>query len=283
MNRLAVFDIDGTIAGKDGVPQSVIDGLDHLHSQGFLTTVSTGRGYKRAKEVLGEAFEHVVSPDALMIVEHGTKIVDFNGNTVIADHFQKNELEHIVDFIRANIDMIDHVRFWSDDLQKLLQVWCPSQENREGVQSLLQLKGYTPEVFSASYEELLERLIAASPSNVTGKLKDYVVVHNLKLRFTRSDTDTIFQDGLMEFVRNISDKGRSVQYLERYHGVAVKDMLIAGNAINDVDMLNLEAGTRVLVGSDEEAQTVLGYITASETVVRVHSPEELGQYLQSLS
>lgn len=281
-HKLAIFDIDGTIRDSNGVPQSVVDGLKHLQEIGFFTTISTGRGYVRAKELLGEVFESVVAPHALVIVEHGTKIVDREGNIIVADFFQENELEHIVDFLRANIGMVDQVRFWSTDPKQPIQVWIPSKEGLDEARDMLDRKGYHPEIFCCSYEELLERLIVASPSNISAKLKSYVVVENLKLHFTRSETDTIFQDGIMEFVRNIADKGKAIQYLEKHHDVAVSDMLIAGNAINDVDMLNLDAGIRILVGPDETIHTVLGYVKEPDTVVRVQSVEELGHYLQSL-
>jgi len=52
--KLALFDIDGTIAEKGVVPKSVIEGIEHLHKKGYITTVSTGRGYTRLKEALGK-------------------------------------------------------------------------------------------------------------------------------------------------------------------------------------------------------------------------------------
>lgn len=283
MHKLAIFDIDGTLSDKEGIPQSVIDGLANLQKVGYFTTISTGRGYAKVKQKLHPNFEKVVSPGSLVIVEHGTKIVDRDGNIVEADYFQKNELKHIIDFIRANIAMVDHVRFWSNKPDQLMQVWCPWPEKVNEVAELLKLKEYDPEIFSCSDEELLERLLAALPTNISTKLKSYIIVENLKLHFTRSEIDTIFQDGLMEFVRNIADKGRAIQYLEKQHGIAEENMLVAGNAINDVDMLNLNAGTRILVGEEEQAQTVLGYINSPEQVVRVKTPAELGKYLNRLS
>ena len=52
--NIAAFDIDGTIAEKGVVPKSVIEGIEHLHKKGYITTVSTGRGYTRLKEALGK-------------------------------------------------------------------------------------------------------------------------------------------------------------------------------------------------------------------------------------
>lgn len=74
--KLAIFDVDGTIAEHDVVPQSVLEGIKNLHDKGCKTTVSTGRGYVRLKDVLGSSFDEIISDDALMILEHGIKITD---------------------------------------------------------------------------------------------------------------------------------------------------------------------------------------------------------------
>ena len=86
----------------------------------------------------------------------------------------------------------------------------------------------------------------------------------------------------MQIVGNLSDKSKAIEYLEKFHEVEVKDMLIAGNAINDVDMLNLKAGKRILVGNDEFTPIVLGHLKNVDEVIRVDSPEKLGEYLQKL-
>lgn len=86
----------------------------------------------------------------------------------------------------------------------------------------------------------------------------------------------------MQFVGSFTDKAKAVLYLEKFHDVKVADMLIAGNGINDVDMLNLPAARRVLVGSDILAKSVFGHLNSQETVIRTESPETLGDYLQTI-
>jgi hypothetical protein len=81
----------------------------------------------------------------------------------------------------------------------------------------------------------------------------------------------------------LSDKAKAIGYLETFHEVRVSDMLIAGNGINDVDMLNLDGGRRILVGTDEQAANVMGHIQNHESIIRIESPAALGEYLQTLS
>jgi len=279
MQKLAVFDIDGTITQDGVVPESIEGGFAHLRELGYITTVSTGRGYVRAREALGKHFDAVVVPDSLMIVEHGTKIVDAKGNVIEANYLQQNELDHIVDFTRVNSDITRLVWFNPPQAGSRVQVWC---QEKEDVAAEMQKRGHYADVFTCSYKELRERLSQQSLSNVSVKLKDYVVVENLKLHFTRSEIDTIFQDKMMEFVRNVADKAKAVEHIAAHLAVNFENILVAGNAINDVDMLNLGVGKRILVGEKDGANSVFKYLTAPETVVQVDSPEALGLYLQKL-
>ena len=275
--KLAIFDIDGTIAEKGVVAESVIAGIRHLRELGFLTTVSTGRGYLRAKAVLGENFDSVVSPGSLMIVEHGTKITDRNGVVLKADNFSTSELGHVIDFIEANVGVIKLVRWNSPDPEKKQQIWCADEKDVAGE---TEKRSHYADVFTCSFKELRERAGKENVSNVTAQLKSYIVVENLKLHLSHSDVDIIFQDGLMEFIRNISDKAKAIAFLEEHFDTSVASILLAGNAINDVDMLNLSAHTRLLVGEGDTSDKVLNYITCAEEIVRIASPAALGVWLQ---
>ncbi len=278
-HKLAVFDIDGTIAVKGVIPKSVIEGLKHIQSKGYLTTVSTGRAYRRMRDALGEDFETVISPEALISLEHGTKMVHRDGTVVQADYFGKGEVEHIVDFVRANIAMVKYFWYALPDPEAPYEFWVSPDEDIEPIR---EKRGRYGNVFTCSYDELKERMLRHQISHVAAKLQDFITTENLKLRFTRSNIDVLFLDGLMQIVGNLSDKSKAIEYLEKFHEVEVKDMIIAGNAINDVDMLNLKAGKRILVGNDEFTPIVLGHLKNVDEVIRVDSPEKLGEYLQEM-
>ncbi len=277
--KLAIFDIDGTIAVKGKIPGSVIEGLKHLQSVGYLTTVSTGRGYRRMRDALAEHFEDVISPDALIILEHGTKITHRDGSIVQADYFSSAEKDHFVDFIRANHAMVQFASYSLSDAERKVQIWVKSEAD---VAPTLETRREYADVFHESDEDFKERLNGLEISHFLAKLEDFVVVHNLKLKFTRSKMDLIFMDGYMQFVGSLTDKAKAIAYLEKFHETNTKDMLVAGNGINDVDMLNMDAGLRILVGSDKEAESVICHLTGREQLIRIESPETLGTYLQQL-
>jgi hydroxymethylpyrimidine pyrophosphatase-like HAD family hydrolase len=87
---------------------------------------------------------------------------------------------------------------------------------------------------------------------------------------------------MMEFIRNISDKAKAVAYLGEHHDIPVEKMIVAGNAINDVDMLNLPAMQRILVGSGTASDAVFKQISNTSEIIRIDSPDALGLYLQKL-
>ena len=274
--KLALFDVDGTIAENSFVSPKVIEGLRHLRSKGCITTISTGRGYIRLKEMLGDNFDEIISPEALIILEHGTKIVTKQGSVIFGEYFSPREIDHVVDFARANIKIFKLVWFNPDDVSQKVQVWCADERD---VQAETAKRGYYADVFTSSIGELKDLLLEHKLTNVSLKLKDYVKVENLKLAFTRTDTNVIFQDGNMEFVKSNTNKGLAVLYVANKLKVKLDDLLIAGNAINDVEMLDIGAGKTILVSKAEVRTTILSYLSNPGSITNVDTPNDLGRYL----
>ena len=278
-DKIAIFDIDGTIALKGKVPQEVVEGVKHLHSIGYYTTVSTGRGYRRMRDTLGEAFDIIISDDSLISVEHGSKIVNKNGKVIHADYLKENELEHIVDFITANEGIVSYLWFIDPDPNRKYQIWCKEEAM---VAKEIEERGHYADVFHCTELELLARLKEQPLSCVTCKLEDVIKVENLKLHFTKSDIDEIFQDGMMDFVRNVIDKSKAINFILDNLHIPHSKILVAGNAVNDVEMLNLVAAHRILVGDNEDSEIVFRNLINKENVIRVATPTELGEYLSQI-
>jgi len=277
--KLAIFDVDGTIADRGNIPPEIVSGIKHLHSLGCITTVSTGRGFIRLKETLGEDFDTIISPEALLILEHGTKIVDRSGETVFGEFFSKSEIEHIIDFARANIELFKLVWYNPLDVSRKVEVCCLDEKD---IDAEIKKRSHYARVFVSSLGELKELMLKEKLTNVTLKLKDYVKVENLKLAFTRTDTNVIFQDGNMEFIKNNINKGLSVRNVARQLHIEPEQMLIAGNAINDVEMLDAGSGLTILVGDKTTRDVILSYLSNPSQVVAVQTPAALGEFLAKL-
>ena len=81
--KLGIFDIDGTIRIKEKIPKEIIKGFNSLWESGVITTVATGRGYVRIREILGNFFPKIVSQSAPIGVENGGRISNTNRDTNI--------------------------------------------------------------------------------------------------------------------------------------------------------------------------------------------------------
>ena len=279
--EMAVFDIDGTIK-RPGEPlsQEMVEGFRHLRDRKVITTISTGRPYVRMKEVLGDYFDEVIADDALISVEHGAKIVDKHGNVKVQSELGNKDIDKLLEFTGLNLDMVDQMRWNPADLSKKSRIWTPEPEDIEKIRAE---KGWYADVFGGSLVEVKAMLYEESVSNVTLRLKEHIHVENLKLVFTGGSIKAIFQDGLLEYMKTKVSKARAIRYMCAYFGIYEHHLLVAGNAINDVDMLNMGAGHRVLVGEEGHGrETVLGYIYDTRDLIYINTPEDLGRYLQSL-
>jgi HAD superfamily hydrolase (TIGR01484 family) len=277
--KLAIFDIDGTIAQHQIIPDSVLIGLAHLQDLDCITTISSWRSFNRVKHLFGNKYDQIISPKALLIVEHGTKIVDRSGRTIFGEYFSEQEKEHIIDFTRANVDICLFAAFDYENGNERTQIYCFYEED---VARIRLDRGHYADVTYASMGELKAIIMDQPITNISIRLKEHVVVQNLKLALTRSATTIIFQDGWMEFIKNNINKGLAVLYLEKKLSLTHDDLLLAGNAINDVEMLNISAARGIIVGSSEQRQEILQYLHAPDTIIGVDSPGELGHYLQTI-
>ncbi len=278
--KLAVFDVDGTIGYRGKIPATVVEGFKNLHSKGYITTISTGRSYVSLKNVLGDLFDTLISPEALIIIEHGSKIVDKQGNIVFGEFFGKDEIDHMVEFSRANIELFQSSWYSPIDLAKKIQMWCIDERYFESTSNE---RSYYADVFKGSMGEYRNRLLNERLSCVSFRLRDTISVENFKLNFTKTNTKILFQDGIMEFLKANSNKGLAVEYVVKHLGIEKSELLVAGNAINDVEMLDVGPGISILVSDEENRKTILSYMSDPNNVINVSTSEELGNYLNSVS
>ena len=281
--QMAVFDIDGTITAPhhSSIPQEVLDGFSHLRHNGVITTICTGRPFVRMKEALGEYYEQIIDDKALISVEHGAKIVDKWGKVIVESQFSDSDIDKLIEFTGLNIDMVQFLAYNPADINIKSQIWSPEPAD---VAELQEKRGWYADVFGGSLIDVKQKLYDMPISNVTLKLKDFIHVENLKLEFTGGSIKAIFQDGAIEYMKSKVSKARAITYMCKYFGIYERNILVAGNAINDVNMLNMEAKYRILVGRQDspERDTIMGYLYGQELIKSVDTPEDLGRFLQAL-
>lgn len=280
--QMAIFDIDGTITAPHSstIPDEVIRGFEHLREHGVITTISTGRPYVRMKETLGEHFDKIIGDKALISVEHGSKIVDKWGKVIVESEFTPADIAKLTEFTGLNIDMVQFLGFSPGDLTRKTQIWCPEPSD---VEATREQRGHYADVYTASLIDVKEQLSSQPVSSVSLKLKSFIHVENLKLEFTGGAIKAVFQDGALDYMKSKVSKARAISYMCKYFGIYERNILVAGNAMNDVDMLNMETKYRILVGPEgKERDTILGYVYAPDRLTYVETPDDLGRFLKTL-
>jgi len=277
--KLAVFDIDGTIAQKGVVDPAALKGIKHLQTIGYSTTLSTGRSYNSMKYAMGKLFDEIVSDDALIILEQGTRICDKKGNTFFAEYLGPEEIGHIIDFMRTNNGLVHFAWFNPDESERPQLLW--SDEPAKSEAEMERRKDFA-EATSGPLAEFKELLLGEKLTQIECRLPSHIFVQNLRIGLHNVPLNIILQDKNMTFIKNNTNKGLSVLYLMKHMGIDYEDVLVAGNAVNDLEMLDLGVGKRILVGPKDERDTVLGYMSETAEVVQLPSPAHLGLYLQKL-
>ena len=281
--QLAVFDIDGTITqvrSKD-ISQEVLSGFDHLRGNGVITTVCTGRPYVRMKQLLGDNFDRLIDDRAYILVEHGAKIVNKSGEVIVESEFSRTDIDKLIEFTGLNLDMVRFLAYNPADIQNhRTQIWCPEPLDADQIR---EERGDYADITTGPLIDIKEKLYNEPISNITLKLKKQIHVENLKIEFTGGSIKAVFQDGALEYMKSDVSKARAITYMTKRLGIFEHHLLVAGNASNDVDMINMGAGHRVLVGPEgPQRDTIVGYLYDQHLVKFVDTPEDLGRYLQSL-
>jgi HAD superfamily hydrolase (TIGR01484 family) len=277
MDKLAVFDYDGTIANRGVLAAGVVEAFLHLKSRGYHIAICTGRTYVRIKESFGSDYDKIFDQLAILMTDHGSRIVDYKGNDIYMADFGVEEVEHFIDFIRSNIEIADFIFYSKGSERDGIFV-----TNTDKLEEISEQRRYYADITSGNLSELKSELLTMKCTHIGVRLKSHVAVHNFVLNFTRTNTKLLFQDGAMDFLMANSNKGLALSYVANHFGVSNDDILVAGNAINDVEMLNHPAGTRILVGPSAEADQITEYITESNNLLRPKSPEELSTFLMTL-
>ncbi len=263
--ELAVFDIEGTISDKVQIPKDVILGFESLHRRGVKTTVVTGTGFIRVKELLGDYMDLIVSPNVPIGVENGGKLVSKTGETVA--HYPLDESE-IVDFLvfshTLNPQYIVH---YPNTRTERVQLWVPNQSE---VEPLRVKHAQVADAYTSDRSSLQNKIIEDNPSIIIARASDAEKNTLVPARF-----NTVVNEGSIHLNANGINKGSALLEIARLSNVDIGRVLAAGNYLNDLPMFEQPVGERVLVGDLDISTYPYG-----AHVQRVASIEDLGRFLQ---
>lgn len=275
--RLGVFDVDGTVRTREGeVPTEVIAGFANIWEAGMTTTLLTGRIYSRVREVLGNTFTSLVSPNAPLGVDNGGRATNREGTANLFYHpLALDEIQSILQLsTESEIKLVAYAPY---DLTRRAVVWTPNPTLTE---VLTQKYGHFADVSSGKASEFETKMRVDAPCMLT------VQPHNPQYagEFTSMGLNAVGNEGFINVTTAGVDKGSALAGIIDYvnslgdqsQQLNMKHVLFAGNDQNDLPAFSRNIGRRVVVGNE-----LVGILTLPYD--QVAHPVGLGTWLGNLS
>ena len=268
MVQMIATDMDGTLLNDEGkISPENQKALRLAREKGILVVIATGRSYKGAKEALEEAdlkLPLIHLNGACIRSEKGEILreisLDLDKVKKLHDAFQEVGIYHELftsDGIHCNRDGYLHIKGEVDRIRSGNPNMQPGW-----VHALAEKQFRTTEICEKYFEDILEE--AKSP---VYKVLAFSMVEE-KLSKARQKAEAL--DGVyvtsstghnIEINHPEAQKGAAVEYFARQHGIPMDQVMVLGDHLNDLSMMQ-QAGVSVAMGNaDEEVKKVCRYVT----------------------
>jgi hydroxymethylpyrimidine pyrophosphatase-like HAD family hydrolase len=280
--RLRAADVDGTLTENKQIPQAVLEGYQALVAQGVTTTVISGKGLPRIKEVLGIGLPLIVNPSTTPIgAETGARIVrpdaDRTGKNLV---YYPLAIEDIIATLHlADQGAMEFIAYCPEDPRERSVMWTPNA-SEEYALKLQQKFGYFADIFTSatvSLSELERKMRVEKPCMLAVKATD-----NAQIQTALPDgLNAVFNEGFLNVLPQDVNKAVGLMHIADILGIPLGETGFMGNDLNDYEALTLDGiGETVVVG--EYGDLLVAKLDHTpDNLVRVATPTELGHYLQA--
>ncbi len=266
--RLGVFDVDGTIRKKEGVPQEVKNGFKHMWEKGALTTVLTGRGYARMREMLAPDWNSIFSSQVPVGLENGARISNLDGTQNIRYFpLTETEIASTLDIIRKGD--IEFLAYFSESVEKRATIWTPEERLVTNLQTSY---GHFADINSDPLNTFYHQLRQDRPCMLAIRPRNFEMKNDFP-----SGTNVVYNEGTLNLMGDGITKGKGVVEIADILDIPLANVVVAGNEENDLPMLQLPVGRKYFVGTP-----VFAITSMPENIIAVATQEDLGKSLQTL-
>ncbi|MBC8584152.1 Cof-type HAD-IIB family hydrolase [Youxingia wuxianensis] len=240
--KLLALDLDGTTLSDDSrMSPYTLDMLEKAKAAGCVICFVTGR-----KDVeIGAVIDQCYVADYL-ILNNGGKTIRLPERSILAHKIIEQELARkVINFALEN--------------QVLLYVCCPNYTGinftSENTREYEEIVGYSLSRYQ-SVQDVPIKEIEGFVANVNhDRIIDFIDRENLPLRYVQAEESTF------DIVSLGVSKWGAVKELSQILGISVKDIVSAGNYMNDIDLIR-GAGLGVAVKNAlEEVKQAADYVT----------------------
>ncbi len=230
-------DIDGVIYRNGKVNKDVIDLIDNNNNR---LVFCTGRGYTRCLDIVG----NFLKKDSILIIENGSKIVDYNGNIIYSKNISSKTKETLKEIDYNQIESV---------------IYNSNSSNNYISFSSVPLKHIVKKYnnFLDFYDEMLYQQF----TQITIKFKNDIYknhfvdyLNSKKINVKKSEDYIIINE------KNVNKKSGIDKYIKKYK-IEVSDAIVIGNDYNDIEMFKINCGYKIAVKDEYTPASLLELAT----------------------
>ena len=264
--KLALFDLDVTIRTNRGFPNEILKAFGNLKLNSIQTSVVTGTGYIRLKQIFGSKFSDICTLNTPIAVENGGRITDHYGTNLKYYSLSKKEICRLI-------------KLWLNQNNDSFLYFFPKVSTEKAVivplnislhEKLINKYGsFTKVLKNSNSIELL--------TNYIYELKPCMVSHHFyKKTFIQDQLkgfNVVQNEGDIHINKKGIDKRQALIDVMSLTKVSPDKILIVGNGLNDLPMLTYPYGKKIVVGN------LIKKKLFKNNVDFVKNPKHLGQFL----
>jgi Cof subfamily protein (haloacid dehalogenase superfamily) len=246
INKLIAVDLDGTLVGPDNsISIENISAIRDAGRQGAAVVIVTGRPYASADVVA----RRVGLPAIPLVAFNGALIRWTDGGEILRNCCVPADLA--AEVVEECLDQQLHLHYYLDDEMYVTQLnhWARLYCERNGMSCQV-----VPDMRRFAGRQPLKLLVIDQPNRINELLQRYRERFRDRLYVTRSMAEYV------EFLSPDVSKGRALDWLMEFYGIAREATMAIGDSMNDVPLLQ-HAGHRVAMpNGDDELKRIAQFV-----------------------
>ena len=250
--KLLVVDIDGTLLDKNGVISAEDKGaLAEAGALGIQVSLSTGRVVQACLSIINQ-----LSLDGYHIFFDGALVASpEKGEEVYVKPISEELVRQIAEFVHhyeINLDLFSATRFFIER-----ETWVTDIRR--------QFFGLQPTTvdFSelGSKERIIKGTLVVQSAEERAKADSFHRHFEGRLSFSRTKTPAYPEVDFINVVAAGVSKGKALEALASYLGIALTEVMAIGDGANDVSLLSVAGLAVAMANASEELRAVADYVT----------------------
>lgn len=240
MKKLIVCDMSGIASNKGVNNEELLNVLNNLNN--YDCTFCTGKGYSGGYETIKN-----VNLKVPFICENGSVLVTKSGKIIYNEKMNGQEVAKLINEIskKCSFEFLAYVDLKTHKYKFL-------RGNKELSEELTQPWFYSEEIYNDA-NDFLNNIDLNNVCRITTRgLDGEEVLDSLK------NFHVVVSENEFHSICSIGvNKGSGIKKIAEYCNLSLKDLIIIGNDLNDIDMFKLDCGLKIATGNSKPPKTLL--------------------------